>query len=115
MTTPPTTTPDQIDALSPGQQVRCTIAAQPRSEGARKTIERLMRRDPQAARGLRRAQQLRQRRMNAYIRGNRLWHSREKAARVVVAKPGRSWTMTVDPIITPELKSVAGYLAIEKA
>jgi len=77
----------QLDSIEPGQNVRITVEAEPRSAGARKTIERLMRRDAANAKGLRRAQGLRRDRTNSYIRGNRLFHARPKAARVVRALP----------------------------
>lgn len=110
-----TITAQTIDAFKPGQSIRCTIAKTPRAKGPRETIARLMRLDPENARGLRRAQLLRSRRMNAYIRGNRLWHSREKAARVVRVAPGESWNLPFTPALAPDLKSVASYLTIEQA
>lgn len=110
-----TADPAAIDAIAPGQPVRCTVVKVPRAEGAKKTIARLMRRDPDNKRGLARAQHLRAKRMNRYIRGNRLWTSREKAASVVYVGEGKSWTMPYTPDIAPDLKSVAGYLTIENA
>jgi hypothetical protein len=110
-----TTTPETIDTLKPGQSIRCTIAKTPRAKAPRETIARLMRLDPENAKGLRHAQVLRSRRMNAYIRGNRLWHSREKAARVVRVANGESWNLAYTPILGADLKSVAAYLTIEKA
>lgn len=108
-------TAEQIDAFEVAAPVRCTVLKVPRSEGARKTIERLMRQDRRNAKGLRRAQQLRMKRLNRYIRGNRLYTSREKAARVVQPRPGQSWQMALVPHIVPDLKSVAEYLRVERA
>jgi len=110
-----TPTREQIDAIAPGQQVRCTVTKPPRAAGPRKTIERLMRLDPANAKSLRRAQHLRARRMHRYIRGNRLWTSREKAARVVRVSDGTSWSMPLSAQVVPDLKSVAQYLSVEKA
>jgi ribosomal protein S21 len=110
-----TTTREQIDSIAPGQQIRCTVAKAPRAAGPRKTIERLMRLDPDNKRSLARAQHLRDRRMHRYIRGNRLWTSREKAARVVRVSDGAAWTMQLSPQIAGDLKSVATYLSVEKA
>lgn len=103
-------TTDQIDALNPGQTVNCTVSVEPTNDPARKTIARLMRMDPDNAKGLRRAQQLRARRMTSYIRGNRLYHAREKAARVVLPRKGRSWSMTFTPHIADDLKSVSRFV-----
>ncbi|MEL6328399.1 MAG: hypothetical protein AAFR38_01950 [Planctomycetota bacterium] len=110
-----TVTAEQIDQMQPGQRIRCTVSTQPKAEGARKTIERLMRRDPAHAKGLRRAQKLRGKRLNVYIRGNRRWVAREKAARVVRALDGRTWEMDLNPAIAADLKSVAAHLSIENA
>ncbi len=110
-----TTTREQIDSIAPGQQIRCTVTKAPRAEGPRKTIERLMRLDPDNKKSLARAQHLRARRMNRYIRGNRLWTSREKAARVVRADSGAAWNMALAPQIADDLKSVANYIKVENA
>lgn len=110
-----TTTDSNADALAklaPGQVITCTVLAMPRAQGKIDTMLRLMRRDPAARRGLRRAQMLRQRRMHTYIRGNRLYHDREKAARIVRVEVGRSWSFTYTPDIRPDLASVAAYLRI---
>ena len=103
-------TADQVDSLNAGQSVTCTVAIEPTNDSARKTIARLMRLDPDNARGLRRAQHLRARRMNSYIRGNRLYHAREKPAKVVLPRKGRSWTMTFTPQLAPDLKSVSRFV-----
>lgn len=108
-------TADQIDTVSAGQTLRCTVAKTPKAKAPKDTIARLMRLDPENARSLRRAQHLRSRRMNTYIRGNRVWHSREKAARVVRVANGQTWNLPMSPVLAADLKSVAGYLTIEKA
>jgi len=110
-----TTTPDQIDALIPGSTIRCTVEREPLAKGPRDTLARLMRMDPANARALRRAYELRQRRMTRYIRGNRLWTSRETPARVVRVRTGETWHLAYTPHIAPELKSVAAYVTIQKA
>jgi len=108
-------TAEQIQQIASGQQIRLTVESQPRSEGARKTIERLMRRDPANVKGLRRAQEIRRERTNSYIRGNRVFHARPKAARIVRAQPGRTWEMALTADIRPDLASVGEYLKIENA
>lgn len=104
-----------IDTLTAGQTVTCTVERVPNNKGARDTIVRLMRRDPDIKRGLARAQMLRRRRMNSYIRGNRMWHSREKPARIARCEQGASWTMPFTFDISPDLASVEQYLKVEKA
>ncbi|USN98650.1 MAG: hypothetical protein H6810_10845 [Phycisphaeraceae bacterium] len=109
------TTTEQIDAIAPGQAVRCTVTKTPRAKGHRDTIARLMRLDPDNARILRRAQKVRLDRLHRYIRGNRLYSSREKPARVVRVADGATWQMALTPTIAPDLKSVAGFLSVEQA
>ncbi|MBX3322285.1 MAG: hypothetical protein KF757_04770 [Phycisphaeraceae bacterium] len=102
-------------SFSAGQTIKCTVKSEPRAEAPRKTIERLMRRDPDVVRGLKRAQELRRRRMHAYIRGGRMWYDREHPARIVRVETGRSWTMPYTPDLGKDLASVSSYLAIEAA
>lgn len=104
-----------LQNLQPGDEIRCTVDSEPQAERKQKTIERLMRRDPSIAKGLRRAQELRRRRMHVYIRGNRSWHAREKAARIAIVKKGASWVMPYTPDLHADLKSIETYLSIEKA
>lgn len=103
-----------IDTLAAGETINCTIERVPNNKGAVDTITRLMRRDPEIKRGLARAQSLRRRRMNSYIRGNRLWHSREKAARVARCEKGATFTMPFTHDIAPDLRSVEQYLSVKK-
>lgn len=104
-----------IDTLAAGETVTCTIERVPNNKGACDTITRLMRRDPDIKRALSRAQALRRRRMVSYIRGNRLWYSRERASKVARCEKGATWTMPFTFDIRPDLNSVAQYLKVEKA
>ena len=104
-----------IDTLNAGETVRCTVTKEPRAKAKIFTIERLMRRDPDNARGLSRAQKLRGKRMKVYTRGGRLWHAREKAARVVLVRAGECWSMTYTLDIASDLRSIEPYITIEKA
>ncbi len=104
-----------LEGFQPGQTITCTVNAEPRAKGARDTILRLMRRDPAIRRGLKRAQELRRRRMHAYIRGGRLWYSREKAAVIAQVRSGNAWTMVYTPDIAPDLRSVGKYVSVQAA
>lgn len=104
-----------IESLTAGQTITCTITQVPANEGGVDTIERLMRRDPTTKRGLARAQRLRRQRMHVYIRGNRRWHSREKAARIARCVEGATWSMPFTHDIGPDLASVEKYLTIKSA
>ena len=101
--------------FTPGQQIRCTITKAPRAEAARKTIARLMRQDPENNKGLRIGQRRRKKTNNPYIRGNRMWVARVKAAKVVRVVNDETWTMTYTPLLAPDIASVESYLDIKPA
>ena len=102
-------------SFKPGQSIECTINAVPRAKAPCLTISRLMRRDPTIKHGLRRAQNLRRKRMHAYIRGGRMWYDREKAARIARVETGASWTMPWTPDLAADLESVSKYITIKSA
>ncbi|MCA9274892.1 MAG: hypothetical protein KDA29_02595 [Phycisphaerales bacterium] len=104
-----------IDTLSAGDTIKCTISKVPNNKGSRDTITRLMRRDPDIKKNLARAQRMRRQRMHAYIRGGRMWYSREKAAQIAICEQGSSWSMRFTHDIAPDLASVEKYLAVEKS
>lgn len=108
-----TAAPADPKTFAPGQVLTCVVQRDPRSHGEETTLERLMRRDPEHKRALRRAQRMRAQRLNVYIRGNRDWTSREKPARVVRAVKGATWTMEFTPDIANDLASVADCLSIK--
>jgi hypothetical protein len=101
--------------FKPGQQIRLTITAAPRTESGIDTLERLMRLEPSVKRGLRRAQRRRRQDMIVYNRGNRDWYKREKCAKIVEAKTGASWTISFSHNIAPDLASVASHVKVEPA
>lgn len=104
-----------LDQFKPGQTIRCTVTARPGTENRRQTIARLMRRDPQIKKGLRKAQEHRARTTRSYIRGGREWFVRPTASRLAHADPGNSWTMPFTPDLVPDLKSVADLIKVEAA
>lgn len=104
-----------IDTLTAGDTIKCTINKVPNNKGSVDTITRLMRRDPDIKRGLARAQRMRRQRMHAYIRGGRMWYSREKAAKIAICEQGGSWSMRFTHDIAPDLASVEQYLSLEKS
>ncbi len=104
-----------IDTLTAGDTIKCTISRAPNNKGSRDTITRLMRRDPEIKRNLARAQRMRRQRMNAYIRGGRMWYAREKAAQIAQCEQGNAWSMRFTHDIAPDLRSVERYLSLEKA
>lgn len=102
-------------SFKPGQTIKCTIKTAPRAKGPRVTLARLMRRDADNNRNLKRAQRMRRQRMHAYIRGGRMWYDREKRAKIARVVSGNSWTMPWTPDLEADLNSVADYITIEQA
>lgn len=102
-----------IDTLKPGQTVRCTIVAHPRTHDATSTILRLMRLDPDIKRGLKQAQTRRMNRLIVRSRGGRPWAVREKSSMLAKAEAGQSWTMTWVPHVAPEFRSVEKLVKVE--
>ncbi len=102
-------------SFKPGQSVQCVINSVPRAHGPTMTIARLMRRDASIKKGLTRAQNLRRKRMHAYIRGGRMWYDREKAARIARVEAGKTWTMPWTPELEADLASVSQYVSVNAA
>ena len=104
-----------LESLKPGQMVRCTVTKAPRTADAIQTIERLMRLDPKAKRGLKRGQRRRRQNMVIYNRGNRDWVKREHPGRVVGVSTGAEWTFDFSPQLAPDLRSVAAFVSVNPA
>ncbi|CAN5858620.1 hypothetical protein BH11PLA1_BH11PLA1_20900 [soil metagenome] len=103
------------DTFKPGDTIKCTITATPKSWGNKTTVQRLMRLDPDAIKSLRRAYRLRKARMVVYNRGNRDWTKREICAKIVTPVKGGSWTMPFNANLIPDLASVANCIKVERA
>lgn len=102
-----------LDRLTPGQNIRCTITKDPRTDDRRQTIARLMRLDPEVKRGLRKAHRRRMQNLVIYNRGNRDWVKRERPGKLVHPEKGESWTMCFTPELAPDLRSVEAFLKVE--
>ena len=78
---------------------------------SRKTIQRLMRMQPDIRRGLKRLQKTRPLRNRIYQRAGGMWNARVKATRLTRVAPGESFTLQITPQIVPDLRSVASFLS----
>lgn len=99
--------------LKPGLSITCTVSKRPRTEDQEVTIERLMRQDASAKKGLKRAQRLRRQRVIVYNRGNRDWTKREKTARVVRVEVGATWSMPFTLDKAADLKAVEKFVSVK--
>ncbi len=104
-----------LDGIKAGQTIKCTITREPLAHAPRATLLRLMRRDPTIKRSLARAQRLRRKRMHRYIRGNRLYSSRERCSNIARVSTGESWQMPYSHDIAADMASIGAYVNIEKA
>jgi len=99
------------DVISPNQRVTFTVKTTPQREAERKTIQRLMRMQPEIQRGLQRlARQRRQKDNKPYIRAGKMWTNRVKTTKLTRVAPGETFTLHVTPQIVPDIKSVQQYL-----
>lgn len=101
-----------LENVKPGQQITLTVEAEPRRDDQRQTIQRLMRRDPQTSKALRRGQLLRKRNLRTKQRGGRQWAIRERVGKVAHAARGATWTMTYTPDLEQDLRSIERFVAI---
>lgn len=104
-----------LDNAKPGDKLRFTLTAIPRTESGRKTVARLMRLDPDNKRSLKRAQTRRVRDLVVRSRGGRPWEVRRTVSKIVRVVPGAEWSALYTPSIAPDIKSVAKYLKIGRA
>lgn len=104
-----------IAKFKPGQTISCTVTKAPRAAAGRKTLERLMRLDPETKLGLRKAAKNRAQTTIVYNRGNRDWVKRQNCGKLVRVEKGASWKMPFDVNIAKDLASVADCLKIDAA
>jgi len=109
-----TTEKETKKQIVPNTEMTFTIAKDPKRPAARKTIERLMWKEPQAKKDLSMLQRRRKQKDIKYtIRAGRVWFDRPRATRTVRCERGASFTLNVTPQIVNDLKSVEKYLEIK--
>ena len=104
-----------MESFKAGQKIKCTVLKLPKAAADRKTIERLMRRDPAVTRGLRNSHHIRQRTTVTYNRGNRDWVQRQKVGKIVRLVKGNTWTCSFDVSVAPDFKAVADFVKVVAA
>ncbi len=97
--------------LTPGQTISVEITSPPRAEAARKTLVRLFRRDPAAARQHR--QQKRHRpSWQTWRRGGRMWHHQMKSQPPFALTAGRKLSIVATVDVIRDLESVGRYVRV---
>jgi len=97
--------------IAPQKKVTFTITKRPHRSADRKTIQRLMRMQPDIQKGLRMLSRRRRQFDNKpRIRAGVEWVGRAKATKLTQVQPGESFTLYITPQIIPDLKSVEQFL-----
>jgi hypothetical protein len=99
--------------VKPGQWVTITVKSQPRTEGGRKTLARLLQKDPKARKE--RARLKRSRVREQHSRGGRMWNDNPPAIKVVQVKPGASSRVFASIDVLKDVASVAKYVEVAPA
>lgn len=102
--------------LAPSSTVTFTITTLPKNERGRKTLNRLMKMQPEVQKGL--SMLARRRRQKDNIptkRAGRIWINRKKPTALTRVEIGESFTLRVTAQIIPDIKSVAAYLKMKAA
>jgi hypothetical protein len=102
--------------IAPQKTITFTVTEIPVRTAARKTIERLMRMQPQIQKGLDRLARRRRQKDNVRrSRAGRMFTSRVRTVKLAHLEAGASFTLRVTPQIVADLKSVEAYLAATSA
>ena len=103
------------DVISPLNTVTFTVTKVPGPPAKRKTIERLMKMQPDIQKGLRTIARRRRRHDNVVtIRAGRKWIRRVRATKLARVEMGSSFTLMLTPQIIADVKSVEAFLKAEK-
>jgi len=101
------------DLLTAGKTVSFTVNSVPTTPAGCKTIQRLMRMQPDIRRGLRKLQNLRKERNVTYVRAGRPWTNRCKATKITKVELGEQFTLFLTPQILPDIHAVASHLEMK--
>lgn len=97
--------------VAPNTSMTFTVKSRPNRTADRKTIQRLMRMQPEIQKGLKKlARRRRQKDNNEYIRAGKWWTDRTKATRLTRVEAGETFTIHVTPQIVADINSVAKFL-----
>lgn len=104
------------DVIAPNKEVTFTVTKRPQRSAERKTIQRLMRMQPEIQNGLDKLARRRRQKDNRPVsRAGVEWVIRVKTTKLTQVEPGESFTLHVTPQIIPDIKSVESYLDAKAA
>ena len=102
--------------LAPSSTITFTITTLPKNERGRKTLNRLMKMQPEVQKGLSMLARRRRQKDNVRTkRAGRIWINRKKPTALNRVEIGESFTLRVTAQIIPDIKSVAAYLEMKAA
>ncbi len=104
---------ETIGSLEPGQRIRCTVTKVIRREDEWQTVTRLMRRDPEIKRALKKAQEHRARTLVVRSRGGRPWPMHTRPAKFAVPVQGATWEMEYVPLLRADVEAIADAVQVE--
>ena len=102
--------------LAPSSTITFTITTLPKNERGRKTLNRLMKMQPEVQKGLSMLARRRRQKDNVPTkRAGRIWINRKKPTALTRVEIGESFTLRVTAQIIPDIKSVAAKLEMKAA
>ncbi len=99
--------------VQPGQWVTVKVKAEPRSEGARKTMRRLFRKDPKIVAERKRLSKSRP--VRWHTRGGRPWADRPPQLTIEKTEPGAQYKLFASVDVLRDLGSVEEYVEVSPA
>ncbi|MDA0802401.1 MAG: hypothetical protein O2819_01395 [Planctomycetota bacterium] len=96
--------------FTPGTTVTLAVTKVPAKVSHIKTLQRLMRMQPDIQRGLSKVAKARHRKNREQPRGGRIWVARIRATKLIRVAEGETFTLFVTPQIVPDLRAVSHYL-----
>lgn len=104
-----------LDNITTGQKVHVKIARQPTNAAARKTLSRLLAKDPDVAAEERRRKEVRDANKRHRIRAGRPWIVRPPRKPSVQGNAGEAGTITASYDVIKDLKSVEKFIEVNPA
>ena len=104
-----------LENITPGQTVHVKVVQQPSNTAARRTLERLLSKDPQAQREQERLRRARQRHTRHQQRGGRQWTVRVVKQHPLQGQRGEEGTIRATVDVLRDLGSVQRFIEVEPA
>lgn len=100
--------------IKAGSTIRFEIVKRPANEAARKTLERICRKDAGVAKAVRRRKENRPS-LQEWRRGGRYWHHQMRSHAPIKLEPGSTYTVQTTVPMVRDLASVARWIKVQPA